>query len=274
MAADLASRLDLAARPARASERARCSASRACRCVDGFTCSRKVEKRPMTLRSLSDLRDAREFVERHAGFARAARPRVVADFVHGEFALERLEHAPIERRSARRCSCRGPLPARRSCCRAPSRGGARGRRRARTAASPASRDTPRRRSRAASRSQCFAIEKPCGTLSVVHSRYAEPGVSASVERITTCPENGSSFHRKSNAASSLSVGSATRRARPARGSSPSASGECGGSCRRRASRGGVRAPWRRRGRRGARSRRTDRSENPRCDPPTRRGCAR
>ena len=56
--------------------------------------------------------------------------------------------------------------------------------------------------------------------------------------------------------------SATRPVRPARGSSPSASGECGGSCRRRASREGARARRQRRDRRGARSRRTDRSRNP------------
>ena len=46
--------------------------------------------------------------------------------------------------------------------------------------------------RARSTSQCRASEKPCGTLTVVHRRYLLPRVSASVERITTCPEKGSS----------------------------------------------------------------------------------
>ena len=69
--------------------------------------------------------------------------------------------------------------------------------------------------RAASTSQCLAIEKPCGTLSVVHRRNADPVVSASVERMTMWPENGSSFHMKSNAASSWSAG--TRHATSAPG---------------------------------------------------------
>ena len=62
--------------------------------------------------------------------------------------------------------------------------------------------------RAARKSQCSLIEKPCGTLSVVHSRYAEPGVSASVERMTMWPENGSCFQRNSNAGVQLVVGDA------------------------------------------------------------------
>ena len=40
-------------------------------------------------------------------------------------------------------------------------------------------------------SPCRCNEKPCGTLSVVQSLYSEPGVTASVERRTTWPENGS-----------------------------------------------------------------------------------
>jgi hypothetical protein len=43
-------------------------------------------------------------------------------------------------------------------------------------------------------SQCFSIEKPCGTFSVVHSRYFAPLMAASVERITMWPEKGSCFH--------------------------------------------------------------------------------
>ena len=38
---------------------------------------------------------------------------------------------------------------------------------------------------------CFSSENPCGTFSVVHSRYFDPAVAESVERITTWPLNGS-----------------------------------------------------------------------------------
>ena len=95
----------------------------------------------------------------------------------------------------------------------------------------------------ARKSQCCVIENPCGTLSVVHSRYAEPGVSASVERMTTCPENGSSLRTDNRtprrACRSVDL-PGDERAR-ARGSSPSASDEFGGSFRRRALRAGARA---------------------------------
>src|SRR5207248_2289267 len=56
------------------------------------------------------------------------------------------------------------------------------------------------------KSQCFVIENSCGTLSVVHNLYAEPGVSPSVVRMTTCPEKGSSLAMYVNAKSRQSFG--------------------------------------------------------------------
>ena len=137
VASHLASRLDLAARRhapveervvARHARRRRATASRA------RGRSRSVRSR--RARS-SAARHAQEFVERHAGFGGARAPRIGADLVDRELALERLEHAPIELATARRCSCPSRAPARRTRCPAPSPSAARGRRRARRAASPA-----------------------------------------------------------------------------------------------------------------------------------------
>ena len=47
--------------------------------------------------------------------------------------------------------------------------------------------------------QCRSIENPCGTFSVVQSRYLLPTTAESVLRITTCPENGSCRNIQSNA---------------------------------------------------------------------------
>ena len=55
-------------------------------------------------------------------------------------------------------------------------------------------------------SPCRCSEKPCGTFSVVQSLYSDPGVTASVERSTTCPENGSRCDIQSKAASIFSGG--------------------------------------------------------------------
>ena len=190
------------------------------------------------------LGDAIELFERHAaGFARAAAQRFSRISSGLELALQLRSAPAIRDRSVRRCSCRctsasssdllpGSMPAPADVADA-QREQALGRHQ---------RGTSSRRSCCIRNSQCFSHRVALRHL----QRRPEPILAsrrsaASVERMTTWPENGSSFEHVVERGVELLLRHLPRDQRsPWRGSSPSASAARGGSCRRGASPGCAR----------------------------------
>ena len=69
---------------------------------EGFTCSRKVEKRPMTWRALRSSATRQKVSRSTPASAARACPEADADFVERQFALQREEHLPFEVAEMRR----------------------------------------------------------------------------------------------------------------------------------------------------------------------------